>query len=174
MTGWGAPRVLGVVGWKNSGKTGLVERLLAHLVARGLRVSSIKHAHHAARTDRPGTDSDRHRAAGASQVVLATPVRWAMTTELRGAPEPGLAMLVGRLDPCDLVLVEGFKRGRHPRIEAHRTATGREPIACSDPSVAAVASDGTPSVPCPLLGLDDTAALADLALRIATRLEGSG
>ena len=160
-------RVVGVVGWKDSGKTGLVERLVAELTARGLRLATIKHAHHEADVDLPGTDSHRHRAAGAAQVILCTPVRWALMSELRGAPEPDLAALLARLDPCDLVLVEGFKRGPHPKIEAHRAATGRAPIAGSDPTVAAVASDAAPRVPCPVIHLDDTAALADLALRIA-------
>ncbi len=160
-------KVVGVVGWKDSGKTGLVERLVADLTARGLRVSTVKHAHHEAEVDRPGTDSHRHRAAGAAQVILATPHRWALMTELGGAPEPDLAHLLARLDPCDLVVVEGFKRARHPKIEAHRGATGRAPVALSDPWVRAVASDGAPEAPCPVLALDDTAALADLALRIA-------
>ena len=162
-----------MVGWKDAGKTGLVERLVADLTARGLRVSTVKHAHHEAEVDRPSTDSHRHRASGASQVILATPHRWALMSELRGAPEPDLAALVARLDACDLVIVEGFKRGRHPKIEAHRGATGRAPVACSDPWVRAVASDGAPDVPCPLLALDDTAALADLALKIAEPLEAT-
>ena len=161
-----------MVGWKDSGKTGLVERLVAELAGRGLRVSTVKHAHHEAEVDRPGTDSHRHRAAGAAQVILATPARWALMTELRGAPEPELAALVARLDPCDLVIVEGFKRGHHPKIEAHRDATGRAPVAASDPWVRAVASDGAPEVPCPVFALDDTGALADLALRIAEPLGG--
>ena len=163
-------RVVGVVGWKNSGKTGLVERLVAHLTARGLRVSTVKHAHHEAEVDRPGADSHRHREAGAAQVILATPRRWALMTELRGAPEPDLAALLARLDPCDLVIVEGFKRGAHPRIEAHRGATGRPPVAATDPAVAAVASDAAPDVACPVLHLDDTRAVAELALRIAAPL----
>ena len=160
-------RVVGVVGWKDSGKTGLVERLVAELVGRGLRVCTVKHAHHGAEVDRPGTDSHRHRAAGASQVVLATPAAWALMSELRGAPEPDLAALLARLDPCDLVIVEGFKAAAHPKIEAHRASTGRAPVALADPWVRAVASDGAPEVPCPVLALDDTAALADLALGIA-------
>ena len=164
-------RVVGVVGWKDSGKTGLVERLVAHLTARGLRVSTVKHAHHEAEVDRPGTDSHRHRAAGATQVILATPASWALMTELRGAPEPDLAALLTRLDPCDLVLVEGFKRGHHPKIEAHRTATSRAPLAATDPSVMAVASDGAPRVGCPVVPLDDTPAVAELVLRIAAPLE---
>ena len=120
-------KIVGVVGWKDSGKTGLVERLVAELSGRGLVVSTVKHAHHEAEVDRPGTDSHRHRAAGASQVILATPVRWALMAELRGAPEPDLAALMARLDPCDLVIVEGFKRAPHPKIEAHRLSHGPRP-----------------------------------------------
>ena len=164
-------RVVGVSGWKNSGKTGLVERLVAELTARGLRVATVKHAHHDAEVDVPGTDSHRHRAAGAAQVILATPVRWALMTELRGVPEPDLGALLSRLDPCDLVIVEGFKRGPHPKIEAHRAATGRAPAAAADPTVAAVASDAprdlAGALPCAVVHLDDTAALADLALGLA-------
>lgn len=163
-------KVVGIVGWKNSGKTGLVERLVAHLAGQGLRVATVKHAHHEAEVDVPGTDSHRHRAAGASQVILATPARWALMTELKGAPEPDLPALLVRLDPCDLVIVEGFKRGSHAKIEAHRGATGRAPLALSDASVMAVASDAAPEVLCPVVHLDDTAALADLALRIAAPL----
>ena len=114
-------KVYGVTGWKDSGKTTLTERLLAEMVRRGLAVSSVKHAHHDTEIDHPGRDSFRHRAAGAGQVIVASPVRWALMTELRGAPEPPLEALLGRLDPVDLVLVEGFKRAPHPKIEAHRT-----------------------------------------------------
>ena len=163
------PPVAGIVGWKNSGKTGLMERVIAELAGRGLRVATIKHAHHDAEVDRPGTDSFRHRAAGAGQVILATPRRWALMTELSG-PEPALAGLVARLGPCDVVLVEGFKGEGHPRIEAHRLATGRAPMAPGDPGIRAVASDGAPAVPCPLLPLNDARAVADLLLAIARPL----
>ncbi len=153
--------VWGVVGWKNSGKTGLVERLVAAFVARGVTVSTIKHAHHSADLDRPGTDSDRHRAAGASEVVLSSPARVAVLQELRGAPEPALPELLARLNAVDLVLVEGFKTAGHPKIEAHRAATGQPLYAMQDPTVRAVASDSAPKVHCPLFHLDATAAIAD-------------
>ena len=120
-------RVYGVTGWKNSGKTTLVERLVAEITGRGLAVSTLKHAHHAFDVDRPGKDSYRHRAAGARQVLVASSRRWALMSELRGAPEPPLAELLARLDPVDLVLVEGWKRDRHPKIEARRAAAAQEP-----------------------------------------------
>lgn len=158
-------KVYGVTGWKDSGKTTLTERLLAEMVRRGLAVSSVKHAHHDTEIDHPGRDSFRHRAAGAGQVIVASPVRWALMTELRGAPEPPLEALLGRLDPVDLVLVEGFKRAPHPKIEAHRTETGRPLLAPENPTVRAVASNGSPAVAVPLFHLDDIAGIADFILR---------
>ena len=157
-------KVYGVTGWKDSGKTTLAERLLAEMVRRGLAVSSVKHAHHDTEIDHPGRDSFRHRAAGAGQVIVASPVRWALMTELRGAPEPPLEALLARLDPVDLVLVEGFKRAPHPKIEAHRTETGRPLLAPENPTVRAVASNGSPAVAVPLFHLDDISGIADFIL----------
>ncbi len=134
-------RVFGVTGWKNAGKTGLVERLVAHFDARGISVSTLKHAHHGVDVDRAGTDSDRHRQAGARQVLLSSARRWALMTELRGAPEPPLAALLALLDPVDLVLVEGWKRDAHPKIEAWRAAAGHPLIAPGDPTIRAFAAD---------------------------------
>ena len=151
--------VWGVVGWKNSGKTGLMERLVAAFVARGVTVSTVKHAHHSADLDRPGSDSDRHRMAGAGEVLLSSPARVAVLQELRGAPEPGLPQLLTRLQPVDLVLVEGFKTASHPKIEAHRAATGQPLIAPTNPTVRAVASDSALEVSCPCFDLDDTDAI---------------
>ncbi|MEM1429255.1 MAG: molybdopterin-guanine dinucleotide biosynthesis protein B [Pseudomonadota bacterium] len=162
-------RVVGVVGWKNSGKTGLVERLVREVTGRGLRVSTVKHAHHAVDVDQPGTDSHRHRAAGAQEVLLASANRWALMAELRGAPEPALEDLLGRLSAVDLVLVEGFKRAAHTKIEAHRRETGQPLLATSDATIRMVASNDGPTARQawsggPILDLDDTAAIADAVL----------
>lgn len=166
-------RIYGVCGWKNSGKTGLMERLVAEIAGRGFSVSTVKHAHHAAEVDQPGTDSWRHRAAGAFQVVLASPVRVAVMEELRGAPEPGLADLLARLEPCDLILIEGYKRESHPKIEAHRVATGHSLIAPGEASVRAVASDEPLVLDRPVFDLDDTARIADFILA-EVGLQGAG
>lgn len=156
----------GVTGWKNTGKTGLMERLVVEMVARGLTVSTIKHAHHDTEIDHPGRDSYRHRQAGAHEVVLSSPVRWAVMHELRGAPEPPLEALLARLSPVDLVLIEGYKRSAHPKIEAHRAETNRPLLAPDNPTIRAVASDTMPQgLQVPVLPLDDTGAIADFILR---------
>ncbi len=159
-------KVFGVVGWKNSGKTGLMERLVAEFVARGLRVSTLKHAHHSFDVDHEGKDSYRHRIAGATEVLLASRNRWALMHELRGEDEPVLDDLLARLSPVDLVLVEGYKRDRHPKIEAHRQATGNPLIASEDHTVRAIASDsGAAAEGRPTFHLDDTGAIADFISR---------
>lgn len=159
-------KVFGVVGWKNSGKTGLMERLVAEFVARGLRVSTLKHAHHSFDVDHEGKDSYRHRVAGATEVLLASRNRWALMHELRGEDEPVLDDLLARLSPVDLVLVEGYKRDRHPKIEAHRRATGNPLIASDDQTVRAIASDsGAAAEGRPTFHLDDTGAIADFIAR---------
>ncbi|SIS58766.1 molybdopterin guanine dinucleotide biosynthesis accessory protein MobB [Roseivivax lentus] len=161
-------RLYGVTGWKNSGKTGLVERLVAELTARGFSVSTVKHAHHSFDVDHPGRDSYRHRDAGAREVLLSSRNRIALMTELRGAEEPALETLLTRLAPVDLVLVEGYKRDRHPKIEAHRAETGQPLIAPGDETIRAVASDSARSLPeglaRPVFDLDDTGAIADFIL----------
>lgn len=157
--------VYGVTGWKNSGKTGLVERLVAEFTARGLRVSTVKHAHHSFDVDHPGRDSYRHRDAGAQEVLLASRHRVAVMQELRGAPEPGLDALLERLSPVDLVLIEGYKTAPHPKIEAHRAATGQALIAPGDETIRAVASDSAMSLDRPVFDLNDTRAIADFTLR---------
>ena len=154
-------KLWGIAGWKNSGKTGLMERLVAEFTARGLRVSTVKHAHHSFDVDHPGKDSYRHRAAGAAQVMLSSGTRWALMTELQGADEPPLVNLLAQLAPVDLVLVEGFKRESHPKIEAHRTETGQGLLAPGDPTIHAVASDSAPETDRPVLDLDNTRAIAD-------------
>ena len=158
--------IYGVVGWKNSGKTGLMERLVAEFVSRGLRVSTLKHAHHSFDGDRPGKDSDRHRVAGASQVLLSSANRWALMSELRGADEPSLEALLAKLDPVDLVLVEGYKRDTHAKIEAHRLETGQDLIARDDTTIRAVASnEPLNDLTVPVLDLDDTSGIADFIAR---------
>jgi len=154
-------KLYGITGTKNAGKTGLMERLVAEFIARGLSVSTIKHAHHATEIDHEGRDSFRHRQAGAGQVLVASPVRWALMTELRGAEEPTLADLLTRLDPVDLILIEGYKSAPHPKIEAHRFETGRPLLAPDNPTIRAVASNAKPTVACPLFHLDNTTAIAD-------------
>jgi molybdopterin-guanine dinucleotide biosynthesis protein MobB len=154
-------KVWGVTGWKNAGKTGLVERLVAEFVARGLRVSTLKHAHHSFDVDQPGRDSHRHREAGATEVLLASGRRWALMHELRGAEEPPLSELLAHMAPVDLILVEGWKRDRHPKVEAHRAAAGQPLIAPGDPTIRAVASDVAIEIDRPVLPLGDTAAVAD-------------
>lgn len=159
-------KLYGVTGWKNAGKTGLMERLVAEMVARGLSVSTIKHAHHDTDIDQPGRDSYRHREAGAREVVLCSPRRWAIMHELRDAPEPPLEDLIVRLSPVDLVLIEGYKRSPHRKVEAHRIETGRPLLAPQNATIRAVASNAAPEgLAVPVLPLDDTAAIADFILR---------
>lgn len=158
-------KIYGVTGWKNAGKTGLMERLVAEITSRGLSVSTIKHAHHSFDVDHPGKDSHRHRVAGAHEVLLASKNRIALMQELRNQEEPELAHLLTRLSPVDLVLIEGYKRDRHPKIEAHRAVTGQPLIAPGDDTIRAVASDVPLTLDRPVFGLDDTIALADFVLR---------
>ena len=161
-------KIFGVTGWKNSGKTGLMERLITEFTARGLSVSSIKHAHHSFDIDHPGRDSYRHRDAGARQVLLASRNRWALMHELRDEDEPSLGDLLKQLSPVDLVLIEGYKRDRHPKIEAHRKETGQPLIAPEDETIVAVASNTSVAIDRPVLDLNDTAAIANF---IAQHLE---
>ncbi len=158
-------QVFGIMGWKNSGKTGLVERLIAEITGRGFRVASLKHAHHAFDVDQPGKDSFRHRRAGAVEVMLSSSRRWALMHELGDEDEPPLERLLARLSPCDLVLVEGYKRDAHLKIEANRRATGQPLLALEDDTVCAVASDQHHAgLDIPQFDLDDTVAIADFIL----------
>ncbi|MBD3766278.1 MAG: molybdopterin-guanine dinucleotide biosynthesis protein B [Rhodobacterales bacterium] len=157
-------RVYGITGWKNTGKTTLTERLVAQMVGRGLTVSTVKHAHHETEVDHPGRDSFRHRQAGAGQVIVSSPVRWALMTELRDAAEPLLADLLARLDPCDLVLVEGYKQAPHPKVEAYRAATGRGLLAPANPTIRAIATDTPLDHALPQFDLNDVAGIADFIL----------
>ncbi len=157
-------RIYGIVGWKNSGKTGLVERLVAEITGRGFTVSTLKHAHHAFDVDQPGRDSHRHRLAGAQEVLLSSGKRWALMRELRREDEPGLQALLARLSPVDLVLIEGYKREGHAKIETHRSETGQGLLATDDTTIRAVASNVPLDVDCPVFDLDDTAAIAEFIL----------
>jgi len=153
--------VIGIAGYKNAGKTTLAERLIAELTARGYRVSTVKHAHHSVDLDEPGRDSYRHRQAGAHEVALATSRRLAIMRELRGAPEPTLRDILVRLDPVDLVVVEGFKAEPFPKIEVRRRAAA-DPRAAAIEGVIAIASDEPiAGADRPVLPLDDIAVIAD-------------
>ncbi len=159
-------RVLGLAGWSGSGKTTLIERLIPALTARGLTVSTLKHAHHEFDLDRPGKDSFRHRAAGASEVLVSSAHRWALQHELRGAPEPTSQELLARLAPVDLVLIEGFKRERHEKLEVFRPDLGKPPLWPEDPHIIAVAAPAPlPGCPLPQLALDDAEAIASFIIR---------
>ena len=153
-------KVIGFIGYSNSGKTTLIERLIPLLRAQGLAVSAVKNAHHGFDMDRPGKDSFRYRQAGSAQVLIATSERWALLTEVRGGPAP-LEALIAQLQPCDLVLVEGFKgEGRFPRIEVRRTTNSEPPIFPRDPNVIAVAADHAVDTALPVLDLNDAAKIA--------------
>lgn len=140
----GSP-VLGIAGWKNSGKTTLAERLTQELSRRGHRISTVKHAHHAFDIDHPGTDSFRHREAGAQEVLLVSGRRWAMMHELRDEPEPDFNAVLDRLAPCDLVLVEGYRGEDHPKLEVRRDgARDNGPLPTAPETIIAVVSDTDP------------------------------
>ncbi|MBC7676533.1 MAG: molybdopterin-guanine dinucleotide biosynthesis protein B [Rhodoferax sp.] len=157
--------IYGVIGWKNAGKTSLMERLVAEISGRGFRVSTVKHVHHDVDLDQPGKDTYRHRTAGAEEVVLASADRMALLREHRGS-EPDLAVILTRMAPVDLVLVEGYKRDSHPKIEVYRREAGHDLIQPGDPMVRAVATDAALAVlTVPVLDLNDTGAIADFILR---------
>ena len=161
-------RLIGLAGWSGSGKTTLLAKLLPVLIARGRTVSTIKHAHHAFDVDQPGKDSNTHRLAGASEVLVSSAKRWALMHELRGEAEPMLRDLVTRLSPVDLVIVEGFKTQNHPKLEVHRSVVGKPLLYPEDPNIVAIASDTRPaSTTLPFADLNDIAAIADLVDRLA-------
>lgn len=162
-------RVFGFAGWSGSGKTTLVEALIPRLVARGMRVSLVKHAHHDFEIDQPGKDSYRHRMAGCDEVLVTSVRRYALIGELRGAPELSLADALARLSPCDVVLVEGFKRAAIPKLEVWREALGKPRLAPGDANVIAVASDTPAGMPdgLPVFDLRDTDAIATFVVQNA-------
>ncbi|QFY60302.1 molybdopterin-guanine dinucleotide biosynthesis protein B [Rhizobium grahamii] len=162
------PKVFGIAGWKNSGKTGLAVRLVEEFTRRGYSISTIKHAHHDFDIDKVGADSYRHRQAGAHEVTIVSGTRYAIMHELRGAPEPAFEEILSRLAPCDLVLIEGYKREQIPKIEARRLeAANREPLAPSDPFISAIAADHPVAEAfLPVFDLNDTSAIADFIAAI--------
>ncbi|MBM3569490.1 MAG: molybdopterin-guanine dinucleotide biosynthesis protein B [Alphaproteobacteria bacterium] len=159
-------KLFGLAGWSGSGKTTLVTKLIPALRARGVTVSTVKHAHHGFDVDIPGKDSWLHRQAGATEVLVASAKRFALMHELRDVPEPTLEQLLARLAPVDLVLVEGYKRHAHDKLEIHRPSLGKPLLAPDDPRIVAVASDAPlPDLGRPQLALDDVGAIAEFVLR---------
>jgi molybdopterin-guanine dinucleotide biosynthesis protein B len=165
-------RIIGLAGWSGAGKTTLLTKVIPRIVARGLKVSTLKHAHHGFDVDQPGKDSHSHRMAGASEVLVSSSVRWALVHELRGDAEIGLAVLIEKLAPVDLVLVEGYKRERHPKLEIYRAALGKPPLFPDDPAIVAVASDQPlPQAKIPVVDRDDVESIADLLVARAAPLD---
>lgn len=164
-------KVIGLAGWSGAGKTTLLTRLIPHFNAQGVRVSVIKHAHHRFDVDVPGKDSWRHREAGAAEVLVASANRWALMHELRGGAEPRLAELLSKLSAVDLVVVEGFKREPHRKIEVHRAANDKPLLFPDDPGIVGIATDTTVETRLPTVHLDDIEAAAALLLRAAMPVE---
>jgi molybdopterin-guanine dinucleotide biosynthesis adapter protein len=166
-------RVVGFAGWSGAGKTTLLRRLIPLLTARGLQVSTLKHAHHNFDVDQPGKDSWEHRQAGAKEVLVASDVRWALMHELHDDAEPRLQVLLAKMSPVDLVLVEGFKREAHPKIEVYREANAKPLLYPGDPSIVAVASDvALHGLTIPLHPLDDIEAIANAVQACAMPVQG--
>jgi molybdopterin-guanine dinucleotide biosynthesis protein B len=162
-------RIIGLAGWSGAGKTTLAAKLIPAITARGLTVSTVKHAHHAFDVDQPGKDSYVHRMAGATEVLVSSQNRMALMRELRGAPEPTLPDLLARLTPVDLVIIEGYKRDPHPKLEVFRASVGKPLIHPLDPHVVAIASDvPLPQATVPRVALDDLDAITELVLARAT------
>ncbi|MGY8665805.1 molybdopterin-guanine dinucleotide biosynthesis protein B [Bradyrhizobium sp. UFLA05-109] len=160
-------KIIGLAGWSGAGKTTLLTRLIPHFDAQGLRVSVIKHAHHQFDVDVPGKDSWRHREAGAAEVLVSSANRWALMHELRGAAEPRLPELLAKLSAVDLVVVEGFKREPHRKIEVHRAVNGKPLLFPDDPGIVGIATDVAVETRLPTVHLDDIPAVAALLLRSA-------
>ena len=165
-------RIIGLAGWSGSGKTTLLTKVIPRIVARGLKVSTVKHAHHSFDMDRPGKDSHSHRMAGATEVLVGSANRWAVVHELRGEAEPTLSALLRKASPVDLVLVEGYKGESHPKLEVYRAANGKPLLHPGDPAIVAVASDAPLSgVRIPVLDLNDIEGITDILLRHAVPLD---
>jgi molybdopterin-guanine dinucleotide biosynthesis adapter protein len=164
-------KVIGLAGWSGAGKTTLLSRVIPHFIAQGLRVSVIKHAHHSFDVDVPGKDSWVHRQSGAVEVLVSSGTRWALMHELRGAPEPHLPDLLGKMSPVDLVVIEGFKREPHRKIEVHRAANAKPLLFPDDPGIAGIAADAAVETALPIAHLDDIPAVAALMQRLAISVD---
>jgi molybdopterin-guanine dinucleotide biosynthesis protein B len=158
-------RIIGLAGWSGSGKTTLLVKAIPRIVARGLKVSTLKHAHHSFDVDQPGKDSHAHRMAGATEVLVGSAARWALVHELRNEAEPPLAALLRKLSPVDLVVIEGYKAAPHPKLEVHRAVLGKPLLALGDPAIVAIAADtGLPDARVPVVDLDDIERIVDLLI----------
>ena len=165
-------RVIGLAGWSGAGKTSLLIRVIPVLVASGVKVATIKHAHHDFDTDQPGKDSHEHRKAGASEVLVSSGRRWAQVHELGDEQEATLGQLLRRISPCDLIVVEGYKREPIPKIEVHRVDNGRPPLHPLDATIVGIASDvGFPASGLPVVDLNDAEAVTGLMLDVAGSFE---
>jgi molybdopterin-guanine dinucleotide biosynthesis protein B len=164
-------KVIGIAGWSGAGKTMLLTRVIPLLTARGLRVSTVKHAHHGFDVDQPGKDSHAHRMAGATEVLVSSAHRFALMHELRGDREWTLAALLDKLSPVDLVLVEGFKTQAHPKLEVFRAAVKKPPLHPGDDNIVAVASDTPLDAKVPVVSLDDIEAVSDILAEKAMPLD---
>jgi molybdopterin-guanine dinucleotide biosynthesis protein B len=165
-------RIIGLAGWSGAGKTTLLTKVIPRIVAQGKRVSTLKHAHHGFDLDQSGKDSHAHRTAGASEVLIASAKRWAIMHELRDAPEPALRELLRRLSPADLVIVEGYKRERIPKLEIYRADVGKSLLHLEDDWIVAIASDTPlPQATVPVVDLNDIAKIADILLAEAIPIE---
>src|SRR5882757_8641195 len=164
-------KVIGLAGWSGAGKTTLLTRVIPRLLAEGLRVSVIKHAHHSFDVDVPGKDSWVHRQSGAEEVLVTSVKRWALMHELRDAPEPRLPELLQKMSPVDLVVIEGFKSEPHRKIEVHRKANGKPPLFPGDPAIAGIVTDAEIETALPVAHLDDTAAVAAMMRTYAMSVE---
>lgn len=172
MSGGETARLLGIAGWSGSGKTTLITKLIPLLAQRGIRVATLKHAHHAFDVDQPGKDSYEHRKAGACEVIVSSARRWVQMHEIGDGVEATLPQLLRRLSPCDLVLVEGFKTERHPKMEVFRAGVGKTPLHPDDHRIVAIASDQPfPEAGVPVVDINDIAAVGDMVLARAEPLE---
>jgi molybdopterin-guanine dinucleotide biosynthesis adapter protein len=172
VTVYGAMHIIGLAGWSGAGKTTLLAKIIPLLVARGYTVSTVKHAHHNFDVDTPGKDSHVHRMAGATEVLVASGRRWALMHELRNEPEPSICDLLTKMSPVDLVLVEGFKAARHPRIEVYRQEVGKPPLYRDNPQITGVVSDvPLPDAGRPVVPINDVEGVIELMLANAERLE---